>query len=72
QRFIAVYTEYAKAPDVTSRRLDLETMEDVLSDMNKVLIDGSANGAGGVVPYLPLPELERRANQRATGAGGNQ
>ncbi|MGI9489743.1 MAG: FtsH protease activity modulator HflK [Geminicoccaceae bacterium] len=72
QRFIAVYTEYAKAPDVTSRRLYLETMEDVLSNMNKVLIDGSASGAGGVVPYLPLPELERRANQRGVGVGGNQ
>lgn len=75
QRFIAVYNEYAKAPEVTSRRLYLETMEVVLKDMNKVLIDGSANGAGGVVPYLPLPELEKRANQRASGAsssGGTQ
>ncbi len=75
QRFIAVYNEYAKAPDVTSRRLYLETMEEVLSNMNKVLIDGSASGAGGVVPYLPLPELEKRAAQRGTGSssiGGNQ
>ena len=72
QRFVAVYTEYAKAPDVTSRRLYLETMEDVLSNMNKVLIDGSASGAGGVVPYLPLPELERRANRRGAGVGGDQ
>lgn len=64
QRFIAVYNEYTKAPDVTSRRLYLETMEEVLRNMNKVLIDGSASGAGGVVPYLPLPELEKRANQR--------
>ena len=72
QRFIAVYNEYAKAPDVTSRRLYLETMEEVLSNMNKVLIDGSAGGSSGVVPYLPLPELERRAGQRGTGVGGNQ
>lgn len=75
QRFIAVYDEYAKAPDVTARRLYLETMEDVLSNMNKVLIDGSASGAGGVVPYLPLPELEKRASQRGTTSssiGGNQ
>jgi membrane protease subunit HflK len=75
QRFIAVYNEYAKAPDVTSRRLYLETMEEVLSNMNKVLIDGSASGAGGVVPYLPLPELEKRASQRSAGSssiGGNQ
>lgn len=68
QRFIAVYNEYAKAPDVTTKRLYIETMEDVLSNMNKVLIDGSA---GGVVPYLPLPELERRAKQRNSGIGSD-
>lgn len=74
QRFIAVYNEYSKAPDVTSKRLYIETMEDVLSNMNKVLIDGSASGSGGVVPYLPLPELEKRAGQRSTGSstGGAQ
>jgi modulator of FtsH protease HflK len=67
QRFVAVYDEYVKAQDVTVRRIYLETMEDVLRDMNKVLIDGSASGAG-VVPYLPLPELERRARERASEA----
>jgi membrane protease subunit HflK len=56
---------------VTSRRLYIETMEVVLKDMNKVLIDGSAGGAGGVVPYLPLPELEKRASQRSS-SGGTQ
>jgi modulator of FtsH protease HflK len=65
QRFIAVYNEYAKAPDVTTRRLYLETMEQVLRDMNKVVIDKAAAGSG-VVPYLPLPELERRARERAS------
>ena len=64
QRFLAVYNEYAKAPDVTTRRIYLETMEQVLRDMNKVVIDKSASGSG-VVPYLPLPELERRARERA-------
>ena len=49
-------------------------MEEVLGDMNKVLIDGSASGAGGVVPYLPLPELEKRAGQRSglSSTGGAQ
>jgi modulator of FtsH protease HflK len=65
QRFLAVYNEYAKAPDVTTRRLYLETMEQVLRDMNKVVIDKAAAGSG-VVPYLPLPELERRARERAS------
>jgi modulator of FtsH protease HflK len=64
QRFVSVYDEYVKAQDVTLKRIYLETMEDVLRDMNKVVIDSSASGAG-VVPYLPLPELERRARERA-------
>jgi membrane protease subunit HflK len=64
QRFVAVFDEYVKARDVTIRRIYLETMEDVLRDMNKVVIDRSASSSG-VVPYLPRPELERRARQRA-------
>ncbi|HEX6144420.1 MAG TPA: FtsH protease activity modulator HflK [Geminicoccaceae bacterium] len=64
QRFLSVYNEYDKARDVTTRRIYLETMEEVLRDMNKVVIDQSAGG-NGVVPYLPLPELERRARERA-------
>jgi membrane protease subunit HflK len=69
QRFISVYDEYVKAQDVTIKRIYLETMEDVLRDMNKVVIDSSASGAG-VVPYLPLPELERRARERASAPPG--
>ncbi|HSA80979.1 MAG TPA: FtsH protease activity modulator HflK, partial [Geminicoccaceae bacterium] len=64
QRFVAVYNEYDKARDVTTKRIYLETMEEVLRGMNKVVIDQSGGGSG-VVPYLPLPELERRARQRA-------
>ncbi|MEQ1950440.1 FtsH protease activity modulator HflK [Mesorhizobium sp. CN2-181] len=59
QRFISVYDEYAKAPDVTRKRLYLETMERVMRDANKVIVEP---GSGqGVVPYLPLPELQKRA-----------
>jgi len=57
-RFIAVYEEYSKAPDVTRKRLYLETMERVLGRVNKVIIDESAGGQG-VVPYLPLNELNK-------------
>jgi membrane protease subunit HflK len=57
-RFIAIYTEYAKAKKVTQERMYLETMEKVLADINKVIID---KDAGGVVPYLPLPELSKKA-----------
>ena len=67
QRFLSVYQAYQGAQDVTLRRIYLETMEDVLRDMNKVVIDQSANG-NGVVPYLPLPELERRARERPAAA----
>lgn len=55
-RFVSVYDEYAKAPDVTRKRLFLETMEDVLKSSNKVIIEGGPAGSG-VVPYLPLNEL---------------
>jgi len=58
QRFISVYDEYAKAKDVTRERLYIETLEDVMSKSNKVLIEGE--NANGVVPYLPLPELQKR------------
>lgn len=58
-RFIAVYEEYVKAPEVTRRRMYLETMEKVFGGMNKVLLDGVSGEAGGVVPYLPLNELIR-------------
>lgn len=61
QRFLSVYEQYAKAPEVTRKRLFLETMEDVLKDSNKVIMEnGGANGTG-VVPYLPLPEINKRA-----------
>lgn len=59
-RFTAVLGEYQKAPDVTRKRLYLETMETVLGQMDKVILDQSGNGNGqGVVPYLPLNELRR-------------
>ena len=59
-RFSAVLGEYVKAPDVTRKRLYLETMERVLGQMDKIILDESAGGGGqGVVPYLPLNELRR-------------
>ncbi|CUH52270.1 FtsH protease activity modulator HflK [Shimia marina] len=60
-RFTAVLQEYVKAPDVTRKRLYLETMEDVLGDIEKVIIDEGA-GDQGVVPYLPLNELRKGSN----------
>ena len=57
-RFSAVLAEYQKAPEVTRKRLYLEAMEDVLGDMDKIILDDSA-GSSGIVPYLPLNELNR-------------
>lgn len=58
-RFIAVYNEYVKASEVTRKRLYLETIERVFGEVNKVIIDKSAGGGQGVVPYLPLNELNK-------------
>ena len=57
-RFISIYNEYAKAKEVTQERMYLETMEKVLADIDKVIID--KNSGSGVVPYLPLPELGKK------------
>jgi len=63
-RFVAIQQEYARAPEVTRQRLYLETMERVFGDMDKVLLDEAASGGSGVVPYLPLNELNRQRAQQ--------
>jgi membrane protease subunit HflK len=56
-RFLSVYRAFKSAQDVTIQRLYLETMEAVLKGSSKVIIDKSAQGGAGVIPYLPLPAL---------------
>jgi modulator of FtsH protease HflK len=51
---------------VTRQRLFLETMEGVLRSSNKVIVEQGTNGGQGVVPYLPLPELDARRNASNT------
>ena len=72
-RFSAILEEYRKAPEVTRKRLYLETMERVFSGVNKVIIDGEAGE--GVVPYLPLDQLRGGVGRTTTGqqqqSGGN-
>jgi membrane protease subunit HflK len=62
-RFTAVLGEYSNAPEVTRKRLYLETMEQVLGAVDKIIVDdgigGGADGGAGIVPYLPLNELRR-------------
>ncbi|MDM7458006.1 MAG: FtsH protease activity modulator HflK [Paracoccus sp. (in: a-proteobacteria)] len=55
-RFNSIYEEYVRAPDVTRRRMYLETMEKVLADVQKILL-GEGTAGSGVVPYLPLDQL---------------
>ena len=62
-RFLAIYNEYKNAKQVTQERMYLETMEKVLADIDKVIIDKviiEKNAGSGVVPYLPLPELKKK------------
>ncbi|MEM9707869.1 MAG: FtsH protease activity modulator HflK [Pseudomonadota bacterium] len=68
-RFISVLEEYENAREVTRRRLYIETLERVLGDVDKIILDENAGGANGqgVVPYLPLNELGRRQTSQATG-----
>jgi membrane protease subunit HflK len=54
-RFLQVYEQYKKAPDVTRQRIFIETMEKVLADTDKVIIDDKAGP--GVLPFLPLSEF---------------
>jgi membrane protease subunit HflK len=69
QRFLSVLSEYEKAKDVTRQRLFLETLEDVLQKSNKVIIENGKQ-TPGIVPYLPLPEIQKRSKaSSATKAG---
>lgn len=65
ERFISIYDEYAQAPDVTRRRMYLETLERVIGRSDITILDGQA----GAVPYLPLNEL---GQNRTRSQGGNQ
>ena len=58
-RFLKVYDEYKKAPEVTRQRLFLEMQERVLSGADKIILDQKGNGQG-VVPFLPLDQLQKR------------
>ena len=66
QRFLSVYRAYTENPAVTKRRMYLETMQNLLSNTDKVIMD---RGVQGAVPYLPLNELrsgKRSATPRST------
>lgn len=67
QRFLSILTEFEQAPDITKRRIYLQTMEEILERMNKVLIQNDSQGGGqGVLPYLPLDRLTNPSQSRGT------
>jgi len=57
--FDKVYEQYKLAPDVTRRRMYYETMEQVLSKVDKTIIE-----APGVTPYLPLPQVQKEQQKK--------
>ncbi|GMM93605.1 protease modulator HflK [Qipengyuania sp. MTN3-11] len=63
--FNEIYEQYRLAPEVTRRRLYYETMESVLANTDKTIVE-----ADGVTPYLPLPEIRRRAQQATPPSAG--
>ena len=69
-RFLKVYEEYRKAPDVTRKRMFLETMERVLGGTDKIILD--SKGGQGVVPFLPLEHMRRSPQQAAPQQGVQQ
>jgi len=60
-RFLKVFDEYKKAPEVTRKRMYLETMERVLGGTDKIIID--SKGGQGAVPFLPLDQLQRKKEE---------
>lgn len=56
-RFNAILTEYEQSREITKRRIYLDTMENVLSGLNKVILDDKSGS--GVLPYLPLDQLKK-------------
>jgi modulator of FtsH protease HflK len=70
-RFLKIYEQYKKAPDVTRERMYLETMERVLGGADKIILDSGAGGSG-VVPYLPLNEFAVPAPPRGQSPTGGQ
>jgi membrane protease subunit HflK len=71
QRFLAILEQYNNAQDVTKRRIYLETMEQVLTGMSKVLIEQPAQGGQNVLPYLPLPALQGTTSSRRPETSSN-
>jgi len=60
-RFSQIYAEYKKSPEIIRERMYLETMERILAGSEKTVIDQNGSAQQGVVPYLPLGELQKKS-----------
>ena len=58
QNFLDVYNSYKVTKKVTLQRIYLETLTEVMEGPNKIILDNTGDGQG-VVPYLPLNELNK-------------
>ncbi len=63
QRFIQVYNAYRQSSDLTSKRMYIETMQQIVKNSNKVYLDGKS--AGNALPFLPLQDLMNKRNANA-------
>lgn len=68
-RFLSVYQAYKASPEITEKRLYIETLEAVLKNTSKIILDKAATSSG-VVPYLPLPALGSGASAGQPAEGG--
>ena len=67
--FLSVYQSYEDAKQVTSWRMYLESLDELLKKSTRVIVDSSGKGVSGVVPYLPLSELRPQASAPAPAGG---
>lgn len=66
KRFTSILEAYQGARDITARRLYLERMQEILKNSQNVIVDPAGKSGSGVVPYLPLPEIQRRQQEGET------
>jgi membrane protease subunit HflK len=71
-RFTKIYDEYKKAPEVTRKRMYLETMERVMGGTDKIILDSTGQSGSGVVPYLPLTGLRPPTPPASASSGGSR
>jgi membrane protease subunit HflK len=64
-RFIATLKEYQQAKEIISKRIYIETLEEILPHVDKIIMDGKAGDR--VVPYLPLERLPRAGQSSTAG-----